>query len=267
MRIMSLRHHKFPNGYDNITNISDDGLLAFPGGPIISAVIIWDELSVPEGGSIFLTFDAEVLAPGDDVNFNNVANVIDADQFDPDSEPGNDPDTDGDGLIGSVDDNPNDPGIDPDDEDDADDEPVDPLLLSIGSNVFVDNNNNGTQDSDEPGLEGITIDLFNTGADGIAENGDDELVATVVTDDNGDYFIDGLIPGDYYVSISDVNPDFPASSTPTSLDPNDDADNDDNGLQDAIGAGVWSNVITLSPEDEPTDEPGSGGAVLDLQYL
>ena len=70
-----------------------------------------------------------------------------------------------------------------------------------------------------------------------------------------------MIPGDYYASISSVDPDFPASSTPTSLDPNDDTDNDDNGIQDNIGDGVWSNVITLSPEDEPTGaaESGSGG--------
>jgi len=61
-----------------------------------------------------LTFDVTVEAPLPGVEYNNIANVTAADQFDPDSEPGNDPDTDGDGLIGSEDDNPNDPGADPD---------------------------------------------------------------------------------------------------------------------------------------------------------
>jgi len=241
-----------PNGFSNIAAISD-------GGSAAGSTITWSGLSIAAGATQTLTFNVTVEAPGDGVDFNNIASVIEADQFDPNSEPGNDPDTDGDGLIGSEDDNPNDPGQDPDDEDDADDEPVEPLLLSIGSNVFVDNDNDGVRDDDEEGIEGITVQLFNTGADGIAENADDELVGEAVTDANGDYFIDELIPGDYYARISEVDADFPASSTPTSLDPNDDADNDDNGIQNGIGEGVWSNVITLSPEDEPTDEPGSGG--------
>jgi len=217
--------------------------------------------NVPNDGIVLLDFDVTVEAPGDGVDYLNIASVEEMDQFDPDSEPGNDPDTDGDGLIGSEDDNPNDTGIDPDDEDDADDEPVTPRLLSLGSTVFVDNDNDGIQDDDEPGIEGITVQIFNTGADGIAETPDDELVGEDVTDANGDYFVEDLLPGDVYASISSPDADFPASSTPTSLDPNDDTDNDDNGIQNAIGEGVWSNVITLSPGDEPTgaEEDGSGG--------
>ena len=243
-----------PNGYSGISAISN-------GGSEAGSVVTWTDVDVAAGASVDLTFDVTVEAPGDGVEFNNIANVTELDQLDTDSEPGNDPDTDGDGLIGSEDDNPNDTGIDPDDEDDADDEPVEPLLLSIGSNVFADNNNNGMRDAGEPGIEGLTVEIFNTGADGIPENADDELVGTAVTDGDGNYFVEGLIPGDYYASISSVDPDFPASSTPTSLDPNDDTDNDDNGIQDDIGGGVWSNVITLSPTDEPTgaDESGAGG--------
>jgi len=204
------------------------------------------------------TLDITTLVEGSDVII-NVASVTEMDQFDVDSEPGNPADTDDDGLIGSEDDNPNDTGVDPDDEDDADDEPIEPTLLSIGSNVFVDNNNDGMRDDDEPGIEGLLVEIFNTGDDGIAENADDELVGSDVTDENGDYFVDNLEPGDYYASISDVDEDFPASSTPTNLTPNDDTDNDDNGIQDAIGDGVWSNVITLTAQEEPSDEPGSGG--------
>jgi len=243
-----------PNGYGAISSISDAGSEA--GG-----VITWTGFSIPSGGSVTVTFGAEVLAPGEGVDFDNVAEVAAADQFDPDSEPGNGVDPDGDGLIGTEDMNPNDGSVDDDDDDDADNEPVEPRLLSIGSNVFVDNNNNGIRDADEPGIEGLTVEIFNTGADGIPENGDDELVGSAVTDANGDYFVGDLLPGDYYASISSPDPDFPASSTPTSLDPNDDTDGDDNGIQDAIGDGVWSNVITLSPGDEPTGgaESGSGG--------
>ena len=131
--------------------------------------------------------------------------------------------------------------------------------LSIGSTVFVDNNDNGIQDPDDEGIEGVTIEVFSVGPDGIPENGDDVLVGTDITDANGDYFVDGLAPGDYYVAIPTPSEDFPISSTGFGANPNDDVDEDDNGIQDAPGEGVWSNVITLLGGTEPTDEPGSGG--------
>ena len=134
--------------------------------------------------------------------------------------------------------------------------------LSIGSTVFADNNNNGIQDPEDDGIAGVTVMVFNLGPDGIAENGDDELVGQAVTDANGFYLVDGLVPGDYYVKLS---PDagFPLSSDPTSTDPNDDVDGDDNGLQpDGTGADVWSNVITLVGAEEPAGgaESAPGGA-------
>ena len=108
-----------PNGYANIANISN-------GGSAAGSTITWTGLTVEVGTPVTLTFDVEVLAPTAGVEYNNIAEVTTTDQFDEDSEPGNGADTDGDGLIGSEDDNPNDPGVDPDDEDDADDEPVIP---------------------------------------------------------------------------------------------------------------------------------------------
>jgi len=96
--------------------------------------------------------------------------------------------------------------------------------LSLGSTVFADNNNNGIQDPEDNGIPGVTIEVFNLGPDGIAENGDD-----------------------------------PGSSDPTTDDPEDNEDGDDNGIQNAFGEGVWSGVITLEGDDEPTGEPGSGG--------
>jgi len=56
--------------------------------------------------------------------------------------------------------------------------------------------------------------------------------------------------------------DFPLSSTDIAStdDPNNNTDEDDNGFQpDGEGADVWSGVITLLGDDEPTGEPGSGG--------
>ena len=113
-----------PNGFANIANISN-------GGAAAGSTITWTGLTVEVGTPVVLTFDVEVLAPGEGVEYSNIAEVMTTDQFDEDSEPGNGADTDGDGLIGSEDDNPNDPGVDPDDEDDADDEPVEPQVSDL----------------------------------------------------------------------------------------------------------------------------------------
>ena len=65
-------------------------------------------------------------------------------------------------------------------------------LVSVGSTVFVDNNDNGVFDDLDERLPGVTVQVFNLGEDGIAENDDDELVGEAVTDQNGNYIVDGL---------------------------------------------------------------------------
>ncbi len=69
-----------PNGFSNPTNISDNG-------QVNGTQIEWVNLTVPAGGSIFLTFDATVELNG--VYF-NVAEITEANQVDIDSTPGND---------------------------------------------------------------------------------------------------------------------------------------------------------------------------------
>ena len=70
-----------PDGYSNVTNISGGGILT--GGNTIN----WLGLSVNNGQTMRLTFDATLTGTG---NYTNVAQVMDADQDDPDSTPGND---------------------------------------------------------------------------------------------------------------------------------------------------------------------------------
>jgi len=93
-----------PNGFSNIINISS-------GGSAAGSVITWTDIDVPVGTTVDLTFDVTVEAPGDGVDFDNIAEVIATDQFDEDSTPGNGPDPDGDGLIGPEDMNPNDGSV------------------------------------------------------------------------------------------------------------------------------------------------------------
>ncbi|MCO6488812.1 MAG: DUF11 domain-containing protein, partial [Phaeodactylibacter sp.] len=72
-----------PNGYSNISNISG-------GGTLSGSTITWSGLSIASGGSVSLTFNATVGAPGTGVSFENVAQVTASDQDDPDSTPDND---------------------------------------------------------------------------------------------------------------------------------------------------------------------------------
>jgi len=135
-------------------------------------------------------------------------------------------------------------------------------LMSIGSTVFSDDNNNGIQDPGEDSLgsgstagKAVMLELYDavTGA----------LVATTTTDANGSYIFDNLLPGDYYIEFTPPA-SLPTSSTPTNT-ADDQVDGDDNGMQqDLDGDGVTdgpitSPVITLAPGTEPVGEPGKNG--------
>ncbi|RMF03594.1 MAG: DUF11 domain-containing protein, partial [Bacteroidetes bacterium] len=131
-------------------------------------------------------------------------------------------------------------------------------LVSVGSTVFLDEDNDGFQDSDEPGIAGVVIQLF-----------DDEnnLIATDTTDSNGDYFFGGLPEGDYYLVIpasenfggGDALENTDLSSVPTDNNDNQE-DEDDNGIQTGgQGTDVVSPVFNLTADAEPENEVGQGG--------
>ncbi len=64
-------------------------------------------------------------------------------------------------------------------------------VADLGDFVFNDLNNDGIQDVGEPGIEGVTVNLYDANTD--------IIIATVVTDANGNYVFDRIPPGDYYV--------------------------------------------------------------------
>src|SRR5690606_38903979 len=170
-----------PNGYGAISTISDGGV---PSGGTIS----WNIGSIAIGATKNLTFKAVVLTPGSGVKYNNIAKITDVDQYDSDSDPTNNADKDGDGLIGSVDNNPNDTGIDPQDEDDADDEPVVPCtttLTTVVSNVKCYQGNDGS----------VNLTVFNATAP-ISYSWSN----SATTED-----ISGLSAGTYSITVKDVN--------------------------------------------------------------
>lgn len=90
--------------------------------------------------------------------------------------------------------------------------------FSIGDTVFFDANGNGFLDEGETGIAGVTVqcwidsDLSEVPNDAtiastsvVPQPGIDNLIRTVVTDENGNYLCTSLPAGQYIVTIADAN--------------------------------------------------------------
>lgn len=67
------------------------------------------------------------------------------------------------------------------------------LYAAVGDKVWHDINNNGLQDAGEPGVAGVTVQLYTSAG---------VLVGTRTTDALGYYIFNGLVAGNYYVKFS-----------------------------------------------------------------
>jgi uncharacterized repeat protein (TIGR01451 family) len=65
---------------------------------------------------------------------------------------------------------------------------------SIGDRVWLDSDGDGVQDGGEPGIAGVTVELKDASL---------VVIATTVTDANGEYLFTGLFPGTYTVDVDD----------------------------------------------------------------
>ncbi|MFO1194046.1 MAG: SdrD B-like domain-containing protein [Rhodoferax sp.] len=106
-------------------------------------------------------------------------------------------------------------------------------LASLGDKVWEDKNANGQQDDGEPGIDGVTVRLYNCVTN--------ELVATQVTANGGIYNFTGLPPGTYHVVF-----ETPNGFVQTQVDVGGDATDSD------AGAGGVTGCYTLASGDNNT---------------
>ncbi|MEM9598078.1 MAG: SdrD B-like domain-containing protein, partial [Acidobacteriota bacterium] len=76
---------------------------------------------------------------------------------------------------------------------------------TIGNLVWHDISNDGDVDPGEPGLQGVTVDLWvDVNGNGTIDAGVDNFLRTAVTDSNGEYEFNSLPAGTYLVDVTDT---------------------------------------------------------------
>ena len=138
--------------------------------------------------------------------------------------------------------------------------------LSLGNLVFNDKFNNGTYEpADDNGLDGVVVNLHQ----GTSVSG--SPLMTTTTSGGGLYLFSGLQPGEYVVELDSSNWDpgavlakflssltDPVLLTDAAPDPDDDVNDDDNGVQQfGPPRSVVSAPVTLSAPNEPDNDGDS----------
>ncbi|OQX02939.1 MAG: hypothetical protein BWK80_56820, partial [Desulfobacteraceae bacterium IS3] len=125
--------------------------------------------------------------------------------------------------------------------------------VSIGNFVWFDTNQDGVQDTGEPGIAAATVQLFITPDNGTTLNPAKDIsgnaLASVTTGADGLYNFKNLPPGNYVIQVTP-----PAGHAPTigGNDPNDDNNKDSNGYLN--GSVVQSHPVMLEFGKEPVND-------------
>lgn len=134
--------------------------------------------------------------------------------------------------------------------------------VNLGNLVYIDRNDNGKYETSlgDFGIDGITVVLYADNDDnGIA---DGAAVATTTTAGGGIYSFTNLLAGKYFVQLQNL-PSWAFMTTVNAGDPDNDIDNDNNGLTHNVAGGIIKGgTITLTAGGEPdaaVDGDGTSG--------
>jgi hypothetical protein len=123
--------------------------------------------------------------------------------------------------------------------------------MTLGNQVWQDNDNDGTRDAGEPGVPGAVVQLMNPGADNIigGSSADTQVGSLITTPASGLFTFTNLPPGNYYLRVIPPNGYTHTSGTPATADNN--LDNNNDGAQPGgPGTALFSPIITLAPGTE-----------------
>jgi len=119
-----------------------------------------------------------------------------------------------------------------------------PVLASLGDYVWVDENINGIQDDGNTGVNGVYVQLFDDGADGVPNTADDTLISTTITADdtlgNPGWYQFVTLPEDTYYVCFDPPPNYNITAQ-------------DVGGNEALDSDVNPNTLCTSPVFLPAD--------------
>jgi cell division septation protein DedD len=134
-----------------------------------------------------------------------------------------------------------------------------PTPINVGNFVWEDLDEDGVQDAGEPGIAGVTVQLWNSDMD--------SLIDSAVTNANGNYTVIAPLPGDYRIRV--LRPNSSDAYTLKNIG-SDQTDSDINrfvilttyGFSDVITLGpnvisttIWDAGLILGPPPTPTPTP------------
>lgn len=127
---------------------------------------------------------------------------------------------------------------------------------SIGDTVFFDADGDGVQDPGEGGIEGVTLNLLDSGGN---------VIATTTTDDDGAYDFTGLPAGSYDVEVTDVDGVLTGLNLSTAvvgtiaLAAGEDYDLADFGYAPSGGVGSIGSLVWRDTDGDGVRDPGEPG--------
>ena len=129
---------------------------------------------------------------------------------------------------------------------------IHPEKSSLGNYVWFDMDHNGQQGASEPPVMDLPVLLFDLGIDGTKGGGDDNLLATRLTDVNGLYLFEELNAGNYYL-VFDFSSLIGAYSPTLQNVGNDTSDSDANimGMTEVIVLAIGEHNETIDFGLEP----------------
>ena len=121
--------------------------------------------------------------------------------------------------------------------------------VGLGSRLWIDLDGNGKQDTNEPGIPKATVSLVGVDGKPVTDIYG-KAVEPQTTGSNGEYFFGNLREGDY---VLQVTPPKGYNLTQGGSDPNDNINNDSNGITKTDGT-VSSLPVKLTWGSEPTND-------------